>query len=150
MRYRPILDPRDGGPFRSCWRTHITTKEARKIAESFDKNQNPSEDDIFMFTEAMNFLIEEEHDQGDIMYLGGYYYEIKRFDLALKYYEMAATYDYDPAYEGLAYIWYYGRTGERDFKKAFEYFSKLMDNGDPVSTYNNKFTLSGTILTACF
>ena len=38
------------------------------------------------------------------MYLGGYYYEIKRFDLALKYYEMAATYDYDPAYEGLAYM----------------------------------------------
>ena len=48
---------------------------------------------------------------------------------------MAATYDYDPAYEGLAYIWYYGRTGERDFKKAFEYFSKLMDKGNPVSTY---------------
>ena len=113
----------------------MTVKEARKIAASFDKNQNPSEDDIFMFTEAMNFLIEEEHDPGDMMYLGGYYYEIKRFDLALKYYEMAATYDYDPAYEGLAYIWYYGRTGERDFKKAFEYFSKLMDKGDPVSTY---------------
>lgn len=113
----------------------MTTKEARKIAESFDKNHNPSEDDVFMFTEAMNFLIEEEHDPGDMMYLGGYYYEIKRFDLALKYYEMAATFDYDPAYEGLAYIWYYGRTGERDFKKAFEYFSKLMDKGDPVSTY---------------
>ena len=113
----------------------MTVKEARKIAESFDKNHNPSEDDIFMFTEAMNFLIEEEHDPADMMYLGGYYYEIKRFDLALKYYEMAATYDYDPAYEGLAYIWYYGRTGERDFKKAFEYFSKLMDKGDPVSTY---------------
>ena len=113
----------------------MTVKEARKIAESFDKNHNPSEDDVFMFTEAMNFLIEEEHDPGDMMYLGGYYYEIKRFDLALKYYEMAATYDYDPAYEGLAYIWYYGRTGERDFKKAFEYFSKLMDKGDPVSTY---------------
>jgi hypothetical protein len=48
---------------------------------------------------------------------------------------MAATYDYDPAYECLGYIWYYGRTGERDFKKAFEYFSKLMEKGDPVSTY---------------
>ena len=48
---------------------------------------------------------------------------------------MAATYDYDPAYECLGYIWYYGRTGERDFKKAFEYFSKLMVKGDPVCTY---------------
>ena len=113
----------------------MTVKEARKIAESFDENHNPSEEDVFMFTEAMNFLIEEEHNPGDMMFLGGYYYEIKRFDLALKYYEMAASFDYDPAYECLGYIWYYGRTGERDFKKAFEYFSRLMEKGDPVSTY---------------
>lgn len=113
----------------------MTVKEARKIVESFDENQNITEEDVFMFTEAMNFLIEEEHNPRDMMYLGGYYYEIKKFDLALKYYEMAAAFDYDLAYECLGYIWYYGRTGERDFKKAFEYFSKLMDKGDPVSTY---------------
>ena len=113
----------------------MTVKEARKIVENFDENKNLTEEDVFMFTEAMNFLIEEEHNPEDMMYLGGYYYEIKHFDLALKYYEMAATFDYDPAYECLGYIWYYGRTGERDYKKAFEYFSKLMDKGDPVSTY---------------
>ena len=113
----------------------MTEKEARKIVEAFDENQNLSEEDVFMFTEAMDFLIEKNHDPRDMMYLGGYYYEIKRFDLALKYYEMAATFDYDPAYECLGYIWYYGRTGERDFKKAFEYFSKLMDKGDFVATY---------------
>ena len=27
----------------------MTVKEARKIAASFDKNQNPSEDYVFMF-----------------------------------------------------------------------------------------------------
>lgn len=113
----------------------MTVKEAEKIAESFDENYNPSEEEVFMFTEAMNFLIEENHDPRDMVYLGGYYYEIKRFDLALKYYEMAATFDYDPAFECLGYIWYYGRTGERDYKKACEYFSKLMEKGDPVSTY---------------
>ena len=113
----------------------MTVKEARKITESFDENHKPSEKDIFMFTEAMNFLIEEEHDPADMMNLGGYYYGIKHFDLALKYYEMAAAFDYDPAYECLGYIWYYGRTGERDFEKAFEYFSKLMKKGDPVATY---------------
>jgi hypothetical protein len=48
---------------------------------------------------------------------------------------MAATYDYDPAYECLGYIWYYGRTGERNYEKAFGYFSRLMEKGDPVSTY---------------
>lgn len=113
----------------------MTVNEARDIQNEFQENQNPTEEEVFLFTEAMNFLIEEEHNPGDMLSLGGYYYEIKRFDLALKYYEMAATYDYDPAYECLGYIWYYGRTGERDFKKAFEYFSKLMDKGNPVAAY---------------
>lgn len=113
----------------------MTVKEARDIARKFYDNQNPSEEEVFLFTEAMNFLIEEEHNPADMLGLGGYYYEIKRFDLALKYYEMAASYDYDDAYECLGYIWYYGRTGERDFKKAFEYFAKLMEKGNPVATY---------------
>ena len=113
----------------------MTTDEAREIAAAFDENTNPSEEEIFIFTEAMNFLIEEEHNPRDMMYLGGYYYEIKNFDLALKYYEMAAAYDYDTAYECLGYIWYYGRTGTKDYKKAFEYFSKLMDKGHPIATY---------------
>ena len=113
----------------------MTINEARNIQNDFYENQNPTEEEVFLYTEAMNFLIEEEHKPADMLSLGGYYYEIKRFDLALKYYEMAATYDYDPAYECLGYIWYYGRTGERNFKKAFEYFSKLMIKGDPVSTY---------------
>ena len=113
----------------------MTVKEARKTAQSFFEKSNPSEEDVFLFTEAMSFLIEEEHRPQDMMELGGYYYEIKRFDLALKYYEMAASYDYEPAYECLGYIWYYGRTGEKDFKKAFEYFSKLKDKGDLVAAY---------------
>ena len=48
----------------------MTEKEARKIAESFDENKNSSEEDVFMFTEAMNYLIEEKHDPRDMMYLG--------------------------------------------------------------------------------
>ena len=82
----------------------MTEKEARKIVESFDEGRLISEEEVFMFTEAMNFLIEENHDPRDMMYLGGYYYEIKRFDLALKYYDMAASFDHDPAYECLGYI----------------------------------------------
>ncbi len=113
----------------------LTVKEARKTVGEFYNNANPDETDVFLFTEALNFLIEEENNPQDMMELGGYYYEIKRFDLALKYYEMAAAFDYDPAYECLGYIWYYGRTGERDYKKAFEYFSKMMEKGNPVATY---------------
>lgn len=114
----------------------MTVKEARKIAEDFaNNNKKQTEEDFFLFAEAMDFLIHEEHHPADMMYLGGVYYEMKRFDLALKYYEMAASYDYDEAYECLGYIWYYGRTGERDYKKAFEYFSKMMEKGNLVATY---------------
>lgn len=113
----------------------MTPEEARNIVCEFDESRVLTDEDEFMFTEAMNYLIEEEHQPCDMMYLGGWYYEQRRFDLALKYYEMAAAFDYDPAYECLGYIWYYGRTGERDFKKAFEYFTKMMEKGDLVSTY---------------
>ena len=113
----------------------MTDKEARDIVRAFDENRLLSEDEIFMFTEAMNYLIDKHHSPKDMLYLGGYYYEEKKFDLALKYYEMAASYDYAPAYECLGYIWYYGRTGAVDYEKAFGYFSKLMDKGNLVAAY---------------
>ncbi|MBR6380772.1 MAG: hypothetical protein IKS07_03735, partial [Lachnospiraceae bacterium] len=79
----------------------MTIAEAELMVRKFDENKNPTEEEIFLFTEAMGFLIEKRHRPEDMMYLGGYYYEIRQFDLALKYYEMAATFDYDPAYECL-------------------------------------------------
>ncbi len=113
----------------------MTIKEAENIVRSFDEGRKFTDEEEFMFIEAMNFLIEERKDPRDMMYLGGYYYEKKHFDLALKYYEMAASMDYDEAYECLGYIWYYGRTGERDYGKAFEYFTKMMNKGNLVATY---------------
>ncbi|MCR5654435.1 MAG: sel1 repeat family protein [Lachnospiraceae bacterium] len=113
----------------------MTVVEARKIVTDFSEGVKNTEEDEFIFLEAFKFLIDEEHDPGDMMQLGGYYYEQRKFDLALKYYEMAATFDYDPAYECLGYIWYYGRTGKKDFEKAYKYFSKLMEKGDLVATY---------------
>lgn len=45
----------------------MTVKEARKIIQEFDDGaKNPSEEDFFMFTEAMDFLINEEHNPRDI------------------------------------------------------------------------------------
>ena len=127
----------------------MTVYEARKIVADFDENQGITDEDEFMFIEAMNFLIEEEKNPQDMMYLGGYYYEQKHFDLALKYYEMAASMDYDAAYECLGYIWYYGRTGERDYKKAFEHFSKLMDKGNPAVVKMNDFHRRNKLIRSC-
>ena len=104
-------------------------REANSIRRSFERSDKHSEEDIFLYTEAMDYVIRETADPKAMMVLGGYYYEQKHFDLALKYYEMAAEYKLPNAYEGLAYIWYYGRTGRRDFEKAFHYYSLAKETG---------------------
>ena len=113
----------------------MTIQEAMQIEDEFYEIQSPSEEEIFRFTEAMDFLIRETKQSEYMMRLGGFYYEEKRFDLALKYYEMAAECGNPDADICLGYIWYYGRTGERDFEKAFHYYSKGMDAGDLQCTY---------------
>ena len=113
----------------------MTVKEAREIEERFNRISIPTEEDIFLYTEAMDFLIREENRPEDMLHLGGWYYDWRKFDLALKYYEMAAAFDIDLADECLGYIWYYGRTGEKDYEKAFRYYSRSMERGNLVSTY---------------
>ena len=113
----------------------MTAAEARTIAEKFEEKSVHSEEEEFMFIEALQFLIDTEHDPRYMMWLGGHYYGKREFDLALKYYEMAKAMDYDDAYECLGYIWYYGRTGEKDYKKAYECFSRMMDKGNAVAAY---------------
>ena len=67
--------------------------------------------------------------------LGASYYEDRRFDLALKYYELAAEYGNVYAISDLGYIWYYGRTGEKDYEKAFHYFDTARQMGDLIAAY---------------
>ncbi len=107
----------------------MNKQEANIIRHNFDRISEPTEEEIFLYTEAMDYLIREDKDPHAMLDLGGYYYGNKRFDLALKYYEMAAEYKLPYAYEGLGYIWYYGRTGKRDFEKAFHYYSLAMEAG---------------------
>lgn len=114
--------------------TAMTIKEAKKIVKKTEQS-NPTEAQMLSLKDALEFLIDETQDPGYMMYLGGIYYDERRFDLALKYYEMAEEQDDDSAYECLGYIWYYGRTGEKDYKKAFEYFSKAAQVGNIIAAY---------------
>ena len=107
----------------------MNIREARSIQRNFERMDDPTEEDIFLYTEAMGYLIHETADSGVMLSLGGFYYERKQFDLALKYYELAAEYKVPNAWEGLGYIWYYGRTGRRDFEKAFHYYSLAKEAG---------------------
>ena len=113
----------------------MTITESKRLVSDYYKISLPDEEDDFRFTEALGFIIETNRDPQAMMELGGWYYDKKIFDLALKYYEMAAEYKYEGAYVCLGYIWYYGRTGERDFEKAFKYYSLAADAGDYEAAY---------------
>ena len=113
----------------------MTVYEAGKICRDYYNLTNPTDEDNFLFTEALRYLVQETKEPRYMLALGGFYYEERRFDLALKYYEMAAEYDDLNAIVGLGYIWYYGRTGERNFEKAFYYYDKARQAGDPVAAY---------------
>ena len=103
----------------------MTIKEARIILDAFqDTDGRLTEEEFFMFTEAAQFLIRETDDAYLMYRLGSVYEFRKQYDLANKYYEMAAERGCVDAYEGLGYIWYYGRVGKTDYEKAFHYFSK--------------------------
>lgn len=51
--------------------------------------------------------------------LGSYYIRKKEYDLAFKYFTMAATHDVPHGWVGLGYIWYYGYTGATDYENAY-------------------------------
>ena len=112
----------------------MTISEAKTIVDRFNRNNgNYTEDEFFIYTEAAGFLIRETQDPIIMLNLGGHYYSLKNYDLALKYYSMASERGYDEADVCLSYIWYYGRTGTVDYEKAFHYFSKAGLN--PVAQY---------------
>ena len=103
----------------------MTIQEAQIIVDRFHRNNgNYTEEEFFLYTEAAGFLIHETKDSEIMLNLGGYYYDQKRYELALKYYEMAMAHGNGDAAIGLGYIWYYGRTGTVDYEKAFHYFDE--------------------------
>lgn len=107
----------------------MTIKEAKETCARLEcYDETLSEEDFFLYTEALGFLIEKTRKPKYMVALGGVYYARKDFDLALKYYEMAADLGSESAIQGLGYIWYYGRTGTADYEKAFRYFSLLKNN----------------------
>ena len=113
----------------------MTILEAKRICEDFYRLTNPDDEDRFLMAEALDYLITETKDPGYMLELGSLYYEQKQFDLARKYYELAAEYDDTRAMLCLGYIWYYGRTGTRNYEKAFHYYDKARQRGDVNAAY---------------
>ena len=100
----------------------------------FDKSYLSQEEEKELL-DAILDLIEITKDPYFMTYYGGYFYEKRDFETAKKYYEMAAEFEYAPAYMCLGYIYYYGRVGEPDYKKAFKYYKKASLAGSDEATY---------------
>lgn len=113
----------------------MTIFEAKKIIQDYYRIGSPNDEQDFMYTEALNFIIHTEKNPRAMLELGGWYYEKRDFDKAAKYYELAAECGEKGAYSPLGYIWYYGRTGVKDYEKAFKYYNLAADNGDDEAAY---------------
>lgn len=113
----------------------LTIEKAQQILDDYyDLTHTKYEDDILLI-HALEFLIQETKDPEYMVELGGWYYEQRQFDLAEEYYLMAASLEYVDAYECLGYIYYYGRVGQPDYKKAFHYYKLASDKGNLVAAY---------------
>ncbi|MCR5507773.1 MAG: hypothetical protein K6F34_03710 [Lachnospiraceae bacterium] len=117
-------------------------EEALKIRSDYFMNENPDEEDEFLYTEALNYLINETKDPLYMTELGWYYCERKRFDLEIKYLEMAAGCGDISALEELGYMYYYGQHGEKDYKKAYECFSKGAEQGYDTGSHWCRYKLA--------
>lgn len=113
----------------------MNISEAKRLFDNFYTKSVHTEQENYMYIEALQYLFDETHDSKYIAELGFYYYESRLFELALKYYEMAAELGNKSVYPGLGYIWYYGRTGKCDYEKAFRWFTLAAENGDIQSEY---------------
>lgn len=113
----------------------LTIEKAQQILDDYyDLTHTNYEDDISLI-HALEFLIQETKNPEYMVELGGWYYEQRQFDLAEEYYLMAANLEYVDAYECLGYIYYYGRVGQPDYKKAFHYYKLASDKGNLVASY---------------
>ncbi len=125
-------------------------EEALQVLRDYYDKQNRTEDDEFLYSESLGFLIEETKNPAYMTELAWYYCSKKRFDIEIKYLEMAAEYGYIPAMEELGYMWYYGQHGEKDYDKAFFYFSKgAKDDPDKSGSLWCKYKLADMYRFGC-
>jgi len=121
----------------------MNREQIDKILMKYSDKSSLTKEEEFELIESLEYMIahKELAYKGEYTsfceWLGGIYYDKKMFELALKYYELAEMCGSRWAWVGLGYIWYYGRTGNRDYEKAFNYFNKMATyGGDEVDRAN--------------
>ncbi len=127
----------------------MNNADALKALQDYYDTDIRTSDDDFKYTEALGYLIEETKDPKYMCELAWYYCSIKRFDLEIKYLEMAVEFGNQSAVEELGYMWYYGQHGEQDYNKAFYYFSKGAEGDNRNDALWCKFKLADMYRFGC-
>ncbi|SEQ85376.1 hypothetical protein SAMN02910369_02548 [Lachnospiraceae bacterium NE2001] len=118
------------------------------VADAFDVATNLTQLDagidwtpelIDLITHLYTYEIDNQN--ADAMNdLGAQYYDGNRgfeqsFEKAIEYYQMASDLGNRQAQENLGYCYYYGRAGEPDYEKAFNYFALGAFDDHIISLY---------------
>lgn len=111
------------------WDTIIALDEAWKIVKKYTGKDNLSEEEEYLFADAMDYIVNKSSNDVDIAAynFGSYYMGIERYDCALKYFKMGANLCSGMSCAEIGKIYYYGLTGEVDYEKAYLYL-KLADD----------------------
>ena len=110
-------------------------------AEYYDKSVRTEYDDL-IFANALEYLIDYTNDARFMTELAWHYCANRRFDLEFKYLEMALAHGDSGALVGLGYMWYYGHNGEKDYERAFQYFSRGMSGKNDDRSLRCRYKLA--------
>lgn len=106
--------------------------EANRTVSGFNRNFNPTENDIFEAEEAMQYMLQyystvdkDSLNLSVVLFnLASHYFDLELYDLAFKYYTYASEQGDTVSFAMLGDFYYYGLIGEVDYQKAFEYYSR--------------------------
>ncbi len=101
--------------------------DAWKLFSDYRCKPIKNEDDDFVIEEILNCLVEEQDAVG-IFNLASHYYDCENYELALRYFEMAAELGDTHSLTYIGDIWHYGYTGTVDYEKAFLCYSSNADH----------------------
>lgn len=90
------------------------------------KHQKINKDENVLFMEAIYYLMHEKNDPGTMEWLGDIYNEQGRYDLAYKYWNKAIENGIKARIYSIGELYFQGRLGKPDYKKAYECFNKCI------------------------
>ncbi len=97
-----------------------------KMFSEYECEQGNNEEDDFIIEEILNCLVMEQ-DVAGIFNLAAHYYDRENYDIALKYFEMAAEMGDTNSVRYIGDIWRCGDTGPIDYEKAYLCYSSIAD-----------------------